>query len=45
MLTSQDMFIRYPGILELMLKFLENKRWESQNTLKKKVILIRYSFK
>ena len=32
------MFSRYPGLLDLMLKFLENKRWESQNTFKKKVL-------
>lgn len=36
MITNQDAFNKFPGLLELMLKFLENKRWESQNTLKKK---------
>lgn len=37
MITNQDSFNKFPGLLELMLKFLENKRWESQNTFKKKV--------
>lgn len=36
-LTNTDMFNKFPGLLDLMLKFLENKRWESQSTFKKKV--------